>query len=199
MPDQAADVTSVKIVVGGGPGVGKTTFVNSLSEVMPLTTEAVMTMASAEVDDPSHPPAGDGVPLAIDFGRLTLARDLVLYVFGMPEQHQFWPMWDELTQGAVGAVLLVDAYRIADSFPARDFFEASGLPFIVAVIPHHGQFPHRPGDVRQALKIGPDVPVIPCDVRNRESAQSTILLLVERAMSATNDNSHTGPGILLRG
>ena len=176
-------MTSVKIVVAGAFGVGKTTFVGSVSEIVPLTTEGAITPASKRVDDLSATPDKLRTTVAMDFGRVTLEAGLVLYMFGAPGQHRFWFMWDYLIHGAIGAVVLVDTRRLADSFPAVDYFEHVGLPFIVAINGFNGEFKHAVEDVQEALRISEHVPVIKCDARQRASATQTLTTLVEHALA----------------
>jgi uncharacterized protein len=177
------DALSVKIVIAGGFGVGKTTFVGAVSEIEPLRTEALMTEASVPVDDITMLPDKTTTTVAMDFGRITLAEDLVLYLFGTPGQNRFWFMWDDICRGAIGAVVLVDTRRLADCFGAVDYVEGRGIPFIVAINAFDGIQRHEIDEVREALQLGPEVPFIVTDARERESVKTVLVSLVEHAMA----------------
>ncbi|OON81188.1 GTP-binding protein [Streptomyces tsukubensis] len=176
---------ATKIVVAGGFGVGKTTLVTTVSEVTPLQTEALMTRAGEGTDDLSATPEKNTTTVAMDFGRITLDDDLVLYLFGTPGQQRFWFMWDDLVRGAIGAVVLADTRRLDDCFPALDYFESCGLPHVVAVNHFDGSELFEPADVREALTVPAHVPVLIMDARRRIPVIETLLTLVGHALDAT--------------
>jgi uncharacterized protein len=180
------ELVPLKILVAGGFGVGKTTFVGSLSEIPPLSTEQAMTSLSVGIDDAAAVPDKNTTTVAMDFGRITVDDQLVLYLFGTPGQSRFWFMWDELARGAVGAVVLVDLRRVDDCFAAIDYFEDRRLPFVVAVNQFSGAAAFPDDVVRDALAVPSGCPLVRMDARDPRSSLRTLIALVEHALARSN-------------
>jgi uncharacterized protein len=177
-------LAAFKILIAGGFGAGKTTLVGAISEVRPLHTEESLTRASVGTDDLTGVGNKTTTTVAMDFGRLTMGTRLVLYLFGTPGQERFWFMWDELSYGALGAVVLADTRRLVDCFPSVDYFEKRGLPFIVAINCFDGAPAYDPEDVRIALDLDPRVPAVLCDARKRDSVKQVLITLVEHVLAS---------------
>ncbi|KAB2350717.1 GTP-binding protein [Actinomadura rudentiformis] len=174
--------TAVKIVIAGGFGVGKTTMVGTVSETAPLRTEEILTDQSVGVDDVSGVERKQTTTVAMDFGRITMRDEYVLYLFGTPGQERFWFMWDEVSLGALGAVVLADTRRLSECFPSVDYFERRGTPFIVAVNCFEGARRFDLEEIQQALNLGPNVPVMLCDARRLDSCKEVLVNMVLHAM-----------------
>ena len=192
-PSDSAPLTPFKILVAGGFGAGKTTLVGAISEIRPLRTEEALTEASIGIDDLSGVGDKTTTTVAMDFGRITMGSRLVLYLFGTPGQDRFWFMWDDLSYGALGAVVLADTRRLGDSFPSVDYFERRQVPFIVAINAFDGAPRYDPEDVRIALDLDPYIPALTCDARERDSVKEVLITLVEHVLTSETTADPTPP------
>lgn len=183
--DDDVPLHTLKVLVAGGFGVGKTTLVGTVSEVHPLRTEETLTDASVGVDDLGGVERKTTTTVAMDFGRLTFSGGVRLYLFGTPGQERFWFMWDQIAYGAIGAIVLVDTRRLTTSFASIDFFEQREIPFIVAANRFDGARPYTVEQIRDALDVDPEVPVMLCDARDRGMARGALVALVEHALQAS--------------
>lgn len=180
---------AIKVLIAGGFGVGKTTFVESSSEIRPLRTEQDLTVKSESTDDVTGIAGKRSTTVALDLGRITLDTGHVMFLFGTPGQERFWFMWDELCRGVLGAVVLADTRELRKSFAAMDFFELRGIPFIVAVNEFDGAYRHHPDDVRAALDLRASVPLVRCDARRQNDTITVLLTLFEHLLTRDHDTS----------
>jgi uncharacterized protein len=191
--DEAGVPVSIKILVAGGFGVGKTTLVGSVSEIRPLRTEEALTEPGRRVDVLLGVERKGTTTVALDFGRITIRDNLVIYLFGTPGQERFWFMWDDLARGALGAVVLADTRRLANCFPAVDYFEKHQVPFVVAVNCFDGAREFEPRAITSALALDPLVPVVMCDARRRSSGRDVLVALVEHALATLRRSTQRPP------
>ena len=194
-PSGSPPPAPVKIVIAGGFGVGKTTAVGAISEIAPLRTDSAMTSLAATVDSRAGVPDKTTTTVALDFGCITIDETLRLYLFGTPGQDRFGFMWDDIAVGALGALVIVDTRRMADSYPAVDYFEHIGLPYVVGINLFHGMAAPDPGQVRWALTIADDVPVIAFDARDRYSVRDALVVVLRHTRArAVNGVQRAAPG-----